>query len=78
MVHNRKQVNAVTHPMTSIRTRVMVILKETVKFAAHFKSVHAMKNNEDADNDKICLVIFSINKKKLVTLVRESGSRSGF
>lgn len=61
----KKPSDAVSRPLTSVTTRCKTILKESVRFAACFKSIESMRKSGHSDDDNVRLATALFNKKKV-------------
>lgn len=61
----KKPRDCVTRPMTSVQTRIKTIVKETVRFAACFRSIETMRKSGHSDEDIIRLSTALFNKVKV-------------
>ena len=73
----KKPDDCVTRPMSSVQTWVKTMLKETVRFAACFKSVMEMRKSGHSDEDKVRLGTALFNKIKVAHPREDVGKPSG-
>ena len=72
----KKPRDCVTRPMTSVQTRIKTIVKETVRFAACFRSIETMRKSGHSDEDIIRLSTALFKKVKVAHPREDIRSRS--
>lgn len=69
----KKPIDSVTHPMTSVQTRIKKILKETVRYSACYKSINNTRRSDHIEDDDKGLATALFNKIKVTHPYEEVG-----